>query len=73
MTDDFISIQQRTKNFAVRVIGACVQLSKKHSDDAAKVLSKQFLRSGTSIGVRTVQKLDFPSREPTFYQNILLP
>ena len=50
MVDDIISIQQRTKIFAVRVIKAYVELSKKHFDDAAGVLAKQFLRSGTSIG-----------------------
>jgi len=44
------TIQKRTKNFAIRVINAYTELTKKHFDDAAKVLSKQFLRSGTSIG-----------------------
>ncbi|MEL6438846.1 MAG: four helix bundle protein [Cyanobacteria bacterium J06621_8] len=42
-----ISIQER---FAIRVIKAYSELNKRHYDDAAKVLSKQFLRSGTSIG-----------------------
>lgn len=55
MVDDVISIQQRTKIFAVRVIGAYVRLSKKHFDDAGKVLSKQFLRSGTSIGANCAE------------------
>ena len=50
MVEDNISIQQRTKKFAIRVIKAYVELNKKHFDDAAKVLAKQFLRSGTSIG-----------------------
>ena len=50
MVDEDISIQQRTKDFAVRVIRAYVELNKKRFDDAGKVLSKQFLRSGTSIG-----------------------
>ena len=45
-----ISIQERTENFAIRVIKAYCQLNKRHFDDAGKVLSKQFLRSGTSIG-----------------------
>lgn len=48
--ENVISIQQRTKKFAVKVIRAYVELSKKHFDDAGKVLAKQFLRSGTSIG-----------------------
>ena len=45
-----ISIQERTEEFAIRVIKAYVELNKRHFDDAGKVLSKQFLRSGTSIG-----------------------
>jgi four helix bundle protein len=42
-------IQDRTRAFGVRVIKAYCELNKRHFDDAAKVLSKQFLRSGTSI------------------------
>lgn len=49
MSEKLVSIQQKTKSFAVRVINAYVQLSEKEYHDAAKVLSKQFLRSGTSI------------------------
>ena len=45
-----ISIQERTENFAIRVIKAYIELNKRPFDDAGKVLSKQFLRSGTSIG-----------------------
>lgn len=45
-----ISIQQRTENFAIRVIKAYCELNKRRFDDAGKILSKQFLRSGTSIG-----------------------
>ena len=55
MSEDFVSIQQRTKSFAVRVIRAYVQLSKKDFDNAAKVLLKQFLRSGTSIGANCAE------------------
>ncbi|MDJ0648271.1 MAG: four helix bundle protein [Xenococcaceae cyanobacterium MO_188.B19] len=50
MINDKISIQERTRKFASRVIKAYIELNKKHYDDAGKVLSKQFLRSGTSIG-----------------------
>ena len=32
-----------------------MQLSKKHFDNAAKVLSKQFLRSGTSVGANCAE------------------
>ncbi|MEL7246156.1 MAG: four helix bundle protein [Cyanobacteria bacterium J06573_2] len=45
-----ISIQERTENFAIRVIKAYTELNKRPFDDAGKVLSQQFLRSGTSIG-----------------------
>ena len=45
-----ISIQERTEEFAIRVIKAYCELNKKHFDEAVKVLSKQFLKSGTSIG-----------------------
>jgi four helix bundle protein len=48
--EESISIQERTENFAVRVIRAYCKLNSRHFDDAGKVLSKQFLRSGTSIG-----------------------
>ncbi|NEP09985.1 MAG: four helix bundle protein [Symploca sp. SIO2C1] len=44
------SIQERTEEFAIRVIKAYSELNQRHFDDAGKVLSKQFLRSGTSIG-----------------------
>lgn len=45
-----MSIQERTENFAIRVVKAYSELNKRPFDDAGKVLSKQFLRSGTSIG-----------------------
>ncbi|NJO60340.1 MAG: four helix bundle protein [Richelia sp. RM2_1_2] len=45
-----ISIQERTENFAIRVVKAYSELNKRPFDDAGKVLSKQFLKSGTSIG-----------------------
>ena len=45
-----ISIHERTENFAIRVFKAYSELNKRHFDDAGKILSKQFLRSGTSIG-----------------------
>ncbi len=55
MNDPSISIQERTKKFATRVINAYVELNKKHFDDAAKILAKQFLRSGTSIGANCAE------------------
>ena len=45
-----ITIQKRTEHFAIRVIKAYSELNKRHFNDAGKILSKQFLKSGTSIG-----------------------
>ena len=42
MTCKKISIQERTERFAIRAYG---ELSKKHFDDAGRVLAKQFLRA----------------------------
>ena len=50
-----ISIQQRTEDFAIRVIKAYSELNKRHFDDGGKILSKQFLRSGTSIGANCAE------------------
>ena len=46
-----ISIQERTENFAIRAIKAYTEINNKnHYNSAASILSKQFLRAGTSIG-----------------------
>lgn len=50
-----ISIQQRTEDFAIRVIHAYGELNKRSFDDAGKILAKQFLRSGTSIGANCAE------------------
>ncbi len=51
MTNPSITIQERTEQFAIRIIKAYTEINKKnHFNDAAVVISKQFLRSGTSIG-----------------------
>ncbi|MBP0015878.1 MAG: four helix bundle protein [Roseofilum sp. SBFL] len=57
-----MDIQERTGNFAVRVIRAYVELSKRNYDDAGKVLAKQFLRSGTSIGANCAEATYAQSR-----------
>jgi four helix bundle protein len=49
------TIQQRTVDFSVRAIKAYAELNKRSFDDAAKVLSKQFLRSSTSIGANCAE------------------
>ena len=50
-----ISIQERTERFAIRIVKAYVELNKKPFDDASKVLSKQLLRAGTSIGTNCAE------------------
>ena len=50
-----ISIQERTEDFAIRVIKAYTELNKRQHGDALKVLSSQFLRSGTSIGANCAE------------------
>jgi four helix bundle protein len=51
-----VSIQDRTRKFAVRVVKAYSEIIKtKHFTDAAVVLSKQFLRCGTSIGANCAE------------------
>ena len=49
------TIQERTKTFAVRVVKSYIELSNRNYDDAGKVLSKQFLRFGTSIGANCAE------------------
>ena len=55
MDNSNVSIQARTRQFANRVIKAYIELNKKHFDDAGKILSKQFLRAGTSIGANCAE------------------
>ena len=46
-----ISIQDRTRKFAVRIINAYSEIIKsRHFSDPAVILGKQFLKAGTSIG-----------------------
>jgi four helix bundle protein len=55
MNNSNLSIQDRTKKFAVRIINSYAELNKRNFDDAGKVLSKQFLRSGCSIGANCAE------------------
>ena len=68
MTNNNISIQERTENFSVRVIKAYCQLNKRNFDDAGKVLSKQFLRSGTSIGANCAEAVYAQSNNDFIWQ-----
>ena len=55
MKNNNISIQDRTRYFGVRIIKAYCELKNRNYDDAGKVLSKQLLRSGTSIGANCAE------------------
>src|SRR5437899_813966 len=44
--DQAKQLQNRTKNFAVRIIKSFARLPK---DEAARIIGRQFLRSGTSV------------------------
>ncbi len=49
-------IQDRTREFGARVVKAYSELtSGKNFDDPRKVIAKQFLRSGTSIGANCAE------------------
>jgi four helix bundle protein len=56
------TIQRRSEDFAIRVIRAYSVLSNRRFDDAGKVLAKQFLRSGTSIGANCAEAVYAQSR-----------
>jgi four helix bundle protein len=55
MINNNISIQDRSYNFANRVIKAHIELGKKHFDNTGRILSRQFLRCGTSIGANCAE------------------
>jgi four helix bundle protein len=55
MVNTNISIQEKSKLFAIRVIKAYSELNKRSFDNAGKILAKQLLKSGTSIGANVVE------------------
>ena len=58
MNNSKITIQERSENFAIRAIKAYTEINKSnHYNDAASVLSKQFLRSSTSIGANIAEAI----------------
>lgn len=56
------NIQEKSEDFAIRVIKAYTVLSNRRFDDAGKILAKQFLRSGTSIGANCAEATYAQSR-----------
>jgi four helix bundle protein len=70
MINNSITIQSRSKDFAVRVIRAYSQINSKGSyDDAVRVLAKQFLRSGTSIGANCKEAISAQSRKDFIHKD----
>ncbi len=64
MKNHNISIQDRTKRFAIRVINAYAYINKNnHFNDAVVILSKQFLRSGTSVGANCKEAVSAQSKK----------
>ncbi|WP_319420907.1 four helix bundle protein [Pleurocapsa sp. FMAR1] len=64
MNNNSPSIQERTENFAIRCINAYAEINKKNNfSHAAVVLSKQFLRSSTSIGANCSEATFAQSRK----------
>ena len=56
MENNNITIQERTEKFAIRIVKAYSEINKNNRfNDASVVLSKQFLRSGTSIGANIAE------------------
>ena len=55
MNNSNISIQNRSKLFAIRAIKAYTESNKRHFNDAGRVLAKQFLRASTSIGANLAE------------------
>ena len=52
-------IQQKSRDFAIRIIGLCRNLNINHTE---YVLSKQILRSETSIGTNVRESINAQSR-----------
>jgi|GEM_PF-5568764 len=58
-----LRIQKRIDNLSVRVIQAYCQSKTRSFDDAKKVLSKQFLRSETSISANCAEAVYAQSKK----------
>jgi four helix bundle protein len=64
MNNSSISIQDRTKQFAIRVVKSYTEIKRNcHFDDAVSILAKQFLRSGTSIGANCKEAISAQSKK----------
>ena len=64
MTNNKITIQERTKIFAIRSIKAYSRIiNNKNYNDPGVILAKQFLRSSTSIGANCKEAISAQSRK----------
>ena len=64
MNNNKITIQDRTKLFAIRSIRAYSRIiNNKHFNDPGVILAKQFLRSSTSIGANCKEAMSAQSRK----------
>ena len=62
MNEQRITIQERTKLFAIRCVKAYSQIiAQKNFNDPAVILAKQFLRSSTSIGANCKESISAQS------------
>jgi len=69
MGNSKITIQERTEDFAIRVIKAYIEINKcNHFSNAASILLKQFLRSGTSIGANVAEAIYAQSSKDFIYK-----
>ena len=62
MNEQRITIQERTKLFAIRCVKSYSQIiAQKNFNDPAVILAKQFLRSSTSIGANCKESISAQS------------
>ena len=61
MSNPQISLQDRTKQFAIRIVKACAWIEQK--SNICRILANQLLRSGTSIGANCSEAKSAQSRK----------
>jgi four helix bundle protein len=66
MTDSIISLQDRTKKFAIRIIKVCTWLDGRSS--ICRTLGNQLLRSGTSVGANCQEAKSAQSRKDLIHK-----
>ncbi len=69
MNNQQISIQERTKKLAVRIVKACTWLE--GQSQASRTLANQLLRSGNSIGANCSEAKSAQSKRDFISKNVL--